>query len=117
MAGGRRHTRGVVASLRRRPKAPRRAVWTIVGVVFVALAVISPFTVRGLRIVQLRHQLQASLVQRDEALIAREALEHQLSLKDDLATIEDVARFELGWILPGEIRVVFVQPSASSEGE
>ena len=83
----------------------------------VALAVVSLFTVRGVRIVQLRLHLQSSLLARDEALIAREALEYQLSLKDDLATIEDVARSELGWILPGEVRVVFVEPTPSGEGD
>jgi cell division protein FtsB len=91
----------------------------MVGAIAVVVGVVSLFSVRGIKILELSHQLQSSLLARDEALIERDALEGQLALKDDLATIEDVARAELGWILPGEVRVVFVDPSAtnSSEGD
>ena len=89
----------------------------MIGALVVAAALGTVFTVRGVRILHLRHRLEASRLAREEALAERNALERQLSLRDDLAAIEDVARSELGWILPGEVRVVFIDPETSTEGD
>jgi len=117
MVGGRRHTRVVVGSVRRRQEKSRHVIWLMVGALVVAVAVGTVFTVRGVRILQLRHRLEVSLLAREQALSERDVLEHQLSLSNDLTAIEDVARSELGWILPGEVRVVFIDPERSAEGE
>jgi cell division protein FtsB len=46
-------------------------------------------------------------------------LENRLALKDDLSAIEDAAREQLGWVIPGEERVIFIDrpESPASEGE
>jgi len=77
------------------------------------------FTVRGIRILDLRGQLQSSLLGYDEAMIERQDLENRLALKDDLASVEDAARELLGWVMPGEERVIFIDRTeeSSSEGE
>lgn len=115
--GGRRHIRSAVRFAQRGRMASRRSRWTVAGAILVVLAFASAFAVRGLRILELRRQLQSSFLARDEALIQRENLEAQLALKDNLDTIEDMARSELGWILPGEVRVVFVDPETLDRSE
>jgi len=62
----------------------------------------------------LRHQLASSQAAYEQAWIDRESLEAQLALKDDLSTIEDAVRRKLGWVLPGEERIIFIHPD---EGE
>ncbi|MCK4571109.1 hypothetical protein KAT84_04065 [Candidatus Bipolaricaulota bacterium] len=74
------------------------------------------FTVRGIRIRDLRYQLQSSLLGYEQALVERQDLESQLALKDDLASIEDAARERLGWVMPGEERVIFVDRTEESSG-
>ena len=82
----------------------------MVGLVFL-------FTVRGLRIQDLRQQLQSSQLGYEQALVERQDLERHLALKDNLAAIEDAAREQLGWVMPGEERVVFVDPTGDSSNE
>jgi len=90
-----------------------------VGCVIVLGALVSLFTVRGIRILSLRQQLQSSLLAHDEAMIERHDLGNQLALKDDLNAIENAARERLGWVLPGEERVIFVdqEEEPREEGE
>lgn len=72
--------------------------------------------VRGLRIRDLRQQLAASHVVYEQAWIDRAGLENRLASKDSLSAIEDAARQLLGWVLPGEERVIFVKRAAESAG-
>ena len=119
MVGG-RHTLSAVGYSRRRDGAQRsNRLWLLVGCVIVLGALISLFTVRGIRILNLRQQLQSSVLAHDESMIDRQDLEDQLALKDDLAAIEDAVREQLGWVMPGEERVIFVDRTKepASEGE
>ena len=117
MVGG-RHTRSAVGYSRRRNHVLRNSsLWLIVGCVIVLGGLVSLFTVRGIRVANLRHQLQSSLLAHDEAMIERQDLEHQLALKDDLDAIENAARERLGWVMPGEERVIFIDQAAEPVGE
>ena len=117
MIGG-RHTRPAVGISRRRDRAKRSTrLWLLLGGVVVLGALISLFTVRGIHILDLRHQLHSCLLGYDEAMVERQDLEHQLALRDDLAAIEDAARELLGWVMPGEERVIFVDRTEESAGE
>ena len=118
MVGG-RHTRSAVGYSRRGGAQRSNRLWLLLGFAVVLGALISLFTVRGVRILALRQQLQSSLLAHDEAMIERQDLENQLALKDDLAAIEDAVRERLGWVMPGEERVIFVDRTKepASEGE
>jgi len=112
MAVGARQTRLAVGGSRRRDRAQRsRSLWVLLCCVIVLGGLVSLFTVRGIRVLDLRHQLQSSLLGYEHAMIERQDLETQLALKDDLAAIEDAARDRLGWVMPGEVRVIFIDPT------
>lgn len=113
--GGR--TRSAVGLSRRRDRTGRsRRLWVLLCCATVLGGLIFLFTVRGIRIRDLRHQLQSSLLGYEEVLIERQDLESQLALKDDLASIENAARERLGWVKPGEERVIFVDRTEESSG-
>jgi cell division protein FtsB len=95
----------------------RGDLWLLVASVVILGSLISLFALRGVRIHTLRHQLEASQLGYDEAMAERQVLEDQLALKDNIDAIEDAAREKLGWVLPGEERVIFIDPAGSSEGE
>ncbi|MCK5585617.1 hypothetical protein KAJ02_06045 [Candidatus Bipolaricaulota bacterium] len=119
MVGG-RHTLLAAGYSGRRDGAQRRnRLWLLLGCAIVLGTLISLFAVRGTRILTLRQQLQSSLLIHDEAMIERLELENRLALKDDLAAIEDAVRERLGWMMPGEVRVIFVDRTnePASEGE
>ena len=119
MIGG-RHTRSAVGYSRRRDGGQRNnRLWLPLGCVVVLSALICLFAVRGIRILNLQQQLQSSLLAHDDAMIERLDLENQLARKDDLAAIEDAVREQLGWVMPGEERVIFVDRTKEpgSEGE
>ncbi|MBE0635315.1 septum formation initiator family protein [Candidatus Bipolaricaulota bacterium] len=79
-------------------------------------ALVSPFILRGLRIRDLRQQLATSQVGYEQAWIDRAELEIRLASKDDLSAIEDAARRQLGWVMPGEERVIFIERTEESSG-
>lgn len=117
MAGG-RHTLSAAGIPRRRDRARRRShLWLLIVCLIMFGALISLFTVRGVRISALRRQYQSSLLSHAEAMAARQDLEAQLALQDDLTAIEDAAREKLGWVMPGEERVLFVGESGNTAGE
>lgn len=119
MAGG-RHTLSAAARTRRRDRTHRKGqLWLLLMCVILLGALISLFTVRGLRITDLRRQLSSAIVGRSEALVVRADLESQLARQDDLDAIEDAAREKLGWVRPGEERVLFVDQhgNTASGGE
>ena len=118
--GGGWHTRTAAGgSSCRRNAQRRRRPWLLVVGSIALCALLSLFIVRGVRIHGLRQALFSAHEGTKEAMIERQDLEHQLALKDDLTAIEDAAREQLGWVLPGEERVFFVDPSGTStrEGE
>ncbi len=118
MVGG-RHTRTRIGETRRRHRTQRNSVlWILLGCAVVFGGLIALFTVRSVRILNLRQQLEHSIASRDAALVDRVDLEERLAMRDDLSEIEDAARERLGWVLPGEERVIFIEPpTASNEGE
>ncbi len=119
MVGG-RHTRLAVGNSRRQDLAQQRTLFLLlIGSVLIVGGLISLFTVRGFRILGLRQQLASSLLAYDRAMEERLVLENHLSLQDDLAAIEDAVRDRLGWVKPGEERVIFVDPAEAlaEEGE
>jgi len=75
------------------------------------------FTSRGLLVRDLRHQIASSQVAYAQAWVERESLENHLALQDDLSAIEDAARTKLGWVMPGEERVIFIDRTEDSSGE
>lgn len=118
--GGEWHTRTAAGgSSRRRNAQRRRRPWLLVVVSVALCALLSLFIARGVRIHGLRQALVSANEGTTEAMIERQDLERQLALKDDLTAIENAAREQLGWVLPGEERVFFVDPSDTStrEGE
>ncbi len=117
MIGG-RHARSAVADTHRRKRMQHPSVrWILLCCALTVCGLTTLFTVRGLQIQRLRHQLEASQEAIEQAWIDRENLEAQLALKDDLPTIEEAARRQLGWVLPGEQRVIFIDPADESPGE
>lgn len=93
--------------------------WLLLSCVVVLGALVALFTIRGIRISNLRRQLQASQIAYDEAIIEHMELERELALADDFGAIEDAVREHLGWLKFGEERVIFVDRAdqSGSEGE
>ena len=111
------HNRSSVRRARRTERSLSRLRLAAILVVAVAIGgLTSLFAIRGARIVALRHHLQATAVSQREALLEQQALRDRLAQKDDLTAIEDAARERLGWLLPGEIRVVFEPPDTEEAG-
>ncbi len=81
----------------------------IVGIVLFG-GLVSLFALRGAHIVALRHHLLSTAAAQQTALLDRQDLQDRLALKDDLTAIEDAARERLGWVKPGDVRVIFVGP-------
>jgi len=115
--GGERARSAVAETHRRRSMQHRNTRWVLLCCAITICGLATLFTVRGLRIHLLRHQLASSQAAIEQAWIEREDLEAQLALRDDLSTIEDAARRKLGWVLPGEERVIFIDPADESSGE
>jgi cell division protein FtsB len=119
MVGG-RHARSAGEYSHRRKRAQRsRSRWILLGCAMVVGGSLLLFTTRGLRIRDLRQQMASSQIAYKQAWIERENLEAQRASQDDLSAIEDAARSQLGWVLPGEERVIFINRAedSSSEGE
>lgn len=117
MIGG-RHVRSAGEYSHRRKRAQRgRSRWILLGCAIVVGGLVLLFTTRGLRIRSLRHQMASSQVAYTQAWIEREDLEAQLASQDDLSAIEDAVRKKLGWVLPGEERVIFINEAGDSSGE
>jgi hypothetical protein len=118
MVGGRNTRLGVGTARRSRRTQSTRTRWLVFGCVLMLGALISLFSLRGARILDLRQHIRTSLADYDTAMVEHEDLQAQLARKDNLTAIEDAARRLLGWVKPGEERVVFVdRTAASGEGE
>ena len=117
MVGG-RHARSAVGSSHRRNRAQHsRSRWILLGCAIALGMLVFLFTSRGMRIRNLRHQMASSQVAYEQAWIERENLENHLALQDDLSAIEDAVRTKLGWVMPGEERVIFIKRAEDSSGE
>jgi cell division protein FtsB len=113
VGGGRARSRS--GAYLRRPSEPRvRSGWRIIGAFLLLAAVVSLFSYRGARIVSLRRELLATITAQEQAIEQRAALESRLAQRSDPSVIEDEARRQLGWILPGEERVVFLPAEDAS---
>lgn len=99
----------------RRAKSVPGSVWVVLGGLVLLVALITLFAVRGVRIADLRGHLASAEQAYQAAVSERTALDHRFALRDDLSVIEDEARRQLGWILPGEIRVVFLNRAEEME--
>jgi len=69
---------------------------------------LSLFIVQALEIRSLRRELNDLQAVHQAAVIEQASLRERLAEADDLTAIEDAARERLGWVLPGEEKVVFV---------
>jgi len=69
---------------------------------------LSLFIVQALEIRSLHRELDDLQAVHQAAAIEQASLRERLAEADDLTAIEDAARERLGWVLPGEERVVFV---------
>lgn len=114
---GGRHTRSVGGSYRRYRVQRSKRPWIWLCCLLVLGGLASLFIVRGLRICDLRQQLATAKLDYQQAWIDRAELESQLASKDDLSAIEEAARRQLGWVLPGEERVIFIDRADESPGE
>ncbi len=116
MAGG-WDTRHAGMPSRGRAAHQRLAPWFLFGILLLVCALVALFSVRGVRIVNVQRGLDASLATEQELIGERSALEERWAQKDDLRVVEEEARRRLGWIVPGEVSVIFVAPRASSFSE
>ncbi len=99
----------------RRPSGFRvHSVWRIIGAFLLLAAVVSLFSYRGALIVAFRRELLATVTAQEQAIEQRAALEQRLAQRSDPSVIEDEARRQLGWMLPGEERVVFLPADDAS---
>ena len=91
--------------------AERRA-WVVRGAAVLAACLmvfcLVVFVSRGLRLRSLRVELEAIHQEQAAALDRQEDLRAELALRDDLGAIEERARRLLGWVLPGEEKVLFI---------
>ncbi len=88
------------------PRRGRRALVWLIVVVFLLLS--SLYVVRFVSINRLQHQVAAVTAQEEEALREQANLRSQVANRDDLATIERIARDKLGLVKPGEEKVIFI---------
>ena len=117
MIGGRHARLAGEYSHRRKRAQPSRSRWILLSCVLVVGGLLFLFTTRGLRIRGLRNQMASSQIAYEQAWIERENLEAQLASQDDLSAIEEAVRIQLGWVLPGEERVIFINQAEDSSGE
>lgn len=106
------HARTDRAHARRHSTERRRAIWGVLGVGLLCCALLSVFVLRGVGIIRLRRERATCEEELFEVLSEQAMLERRLAEKDNLSVVEYEARRQLGWILPGEIRVVFVAPTS-----
>ena len=114
------HARSVGAARQRSKRAQQgksRGRWLLLCCALLVGTLIFLFTTRALRIRELRQQLASAQTASEQALVEREELDARLAEQDDLEAIEDAAREKLGWVLPGEERIIFVYETDDSSNE
>jgi cell division protein FtsB len=91
-------------------QAPRRGRHALVWVaVLVFLLLASLYAVRFVTINLLRYQVADLSAEEAVALTEQADLRAQFSNRDDLETIERIARDKLGLVKPGEEKVIFIE--------
>jgi cell division protein FtsB len=105
MVGGRRRPvhRGAATS-----KRINRTVLYLVAFSVLGCLVVSLFILQALEIRSLRRGLQDLHAAQQQALVEQAALRERLAATDDPDAIETEARDRLGWVLPGEEKVIFI---------
>ena len=107
MRGGRRRRRPI----RRAAAAPKwinRTTLALVALGVIGALAGSLFVVQALEIRSLRRDLAVLHAAEQAAIAEQAALRERLAEADDLAAVEEEARARLGWVRPGEEKVVFV---------
>lgn len=107
--GGRRRRRPT----RRAAAAPRwinRTTAALVALGVIGALALSLFVVQALEIRSLRRDLAELHAAEQAATVEQGALRERLAEADDLDAVEEEARERLGWVRPGEEKVVFVEP-------
>jgi len=111
---GERRTRRV-AHTRTQARVSRGLLLLLCGGTLVAGLLIVMFSLRAAQIGNLRDDLHRMDIDLQAAVRARAELETQLASQDDLDAIETAARDLFGWVMPGEIKVIFVEPAREVE--
>ena len=111
---GERRTRRV-AHTRTQARVSRGLLLLLCGGTLVAGLLIVMFSLRAVQIGNLRDDLDRMDIDLQAAVLARAELETQLASQDDLDAIETAARELFGWVMPGEIKVIFVEPAREVE--
>jgi len=111
---GERRTRRV-AHTRTQARVSRGLLLLLCGGTLVAGLLIVMFSLRAAQIGNLRDDLHRMDIDLQAAVLARAELETQLASQDDLDAIETAARDLFGWVMPGEIKVIFVEPAREVE--
>ncbi len=106
MLGGRRRRslhRGAAFS-----KRIHRTILYLVAFSALGCLVLSLFILQALEVRSLRRELQDLHAAQQRALTEQAALRERLLEKDDPQAIEEEAREQLGWVLRGEEKVIFI---------
>lgn len=111
---GERRTRRV-AHTRTQGRVSRGLLLLLCGGTLVAGLLIVMFSLRAVQIGRLRSEIERMGFDLQAAMLARTGLEEQLGSQNDLDAIETAARELFGWVLPGEIKVIFVEPAREVE--
>jgi len=106
MIGGAR--RRSLHRVTRTPKRSRRAVLYLVASVALTGLIASLFILHAVEIHTLRRELRDLQAAQQAARIEQEVLRERLAQKDDPGAIEEEARARLGWVMPGEEKVIFI---------
>lgn len=96
---------------RRRVPTPARIHRTALAAIALSMLaglVLSLFIVQALEIRALRRDFQDLRDAQELATIEQTALRERLAERDDSAAIETAARERLGWVRPGEEKVIFI---------
>jgi len=106
MMGGR--NRRAVRRDRLTPRWLRRPLVYTMAVAIVAGLALSLFILQSLKIRALRNELVVLQEAEQQARLEQGTLRARLAEADELAAIEAAAREQLGWVLRGEEKAVFI---------
>jgi cell division protein FtsB len=82
----------------------------LLAAALVALGLLAAiYVTRAIQIGHLQDQIGTLMTQKKTVLDRQTALHARLAQKNDPAAIEEVARLELGLVMPGEQKVIFVR--------
>ena len=111
---GERRTRRV-AHTRTQGRVSRGLLLVLCSGTLIAGLLVVMFSLRAGQIGRLRGGIERMRIDLQAALQVHTQLESELARQNDLDAIETAARELFGWVLPGEIKVIFVEPSREVE--